>query len=139
MIDIENKNYRPDIEEIKGYIGTRVFNEFCFEITEKYKTKTLIEHSCCTFAPGWNVKFKKSGKNLCTVYPKENYFTVLVVIGQREKERAESLLSECSPEIQRIYAETKEGNGQRWLMIDVEDKDEIYNGVMKLIDLRSGK
>ncbi|ENY8421311.1 DUF3788 family protein [Clostridioides difficile] len=31
--------------------------------------------SSCSWEFGWNIKFKKPRKNLCTVYPKENYFT----------------------------------------------------------------
>ena len=27
--------------------------------------------------------------------------------------------------------------GQRWLMIDLEDKDEIFSDVLKLIDIRA--
>ena len=31
-------------------------------------------------------------------------------------------------EIQKIYRETKEGNGQRWLMIDLEDEEKNLCG-----------
>ena len=51
--------------------------------------------------PGWNIKFKKSGKGLRTLYPRE-------------------------------------GNGQRWLMIDLEDKDTLYNDIFRLIEIRRG-
>lgn len=30
----------------------------------------------------------------------------------------------------------KEGNGQRWLMIPVEDKDQVYEEVLRLIEIR---
>lgn len=36
-------------------------------------------------------------------YPRENYFTVLVVIGKKEKEKVENSLSEFSYEIQWLY------------------------------------
>nr|WP_305115698.1 DUF3788 family protein [uncultured Acetatifactor sp.] len=32
---------------------------------------------------------KKAGRTLCTIYPREGYFTVMVVIGTREKDAAE--------------------------------------------------
>ncbi len=87
--------------------------------------------------PGWNVKFKKSGKSLCTIYPRESFFTAMVVIGRKEKESVEELLPACTSRLQEIYKETKEGNGQRWLMIDLEDKDSMYHDVLRLIKIRS--
>lgn len=38
--------------------------------------------------------------------------------------------------MQNIYRQTQEGNGQRWLMIDLEDKDELYRDVQRLIGIR---
>lgn len=95
-----------------------------------------IEFSACGLEPGWNVKFKKSGKTLCTIYPKEDYFTVMVVVGRKEKERVEELLPNCTPQIREVYDRTQEGNGRRWLMIDLEDQDEVYDGVFRLIQIR---
>lgn len=44
---------------------------------------------------GCNVIFKKSGRRLCTIYPREVYFTVLVVIGSKVKEAVEIILCDC--------------------------------------------
>ena len=60
-----------------------------------------------------------------------------MVVGVKEKETVEELLFKLSPVIQKIYNEAKEGMGQRWLMIDLEDKDEIFSDVLKLIDVRA--
>ena len=48
----------------------------------------------------------------------------------------ETILPMCTQELQDIYHETKEGNGQRWLMINMEDKDKIYHDVFRLIEIR---
>ncbi len=137
MIDIKNYNYCPDIDEISEYIRNSLFDDFCAEIIKEYNAKYKVEFSKCSWEPGWNIKFKKYGKTLCTIYPRENYFTVLVVVGIKEKETVEELLLELSPGIQSIYNETKEGMGQRWLMIDLEDKDKTYSDVLKLISVRA--
>lgn len=137
MIDIKNYNYSPAIDEISDYIRNPLFDDFHQEIVKCYKAQPKIEFSKCSWEYGWNIKFKKSGKNLCTVYPRENYFTVLVVIGTKEKIVVESILSQLSPIIQEVYHQTKEGNGQRWLMIDLEDKDQTYTDVLDLINIRT--
>lgn len=137
MIDIKNYNYCPDINEISGYIRNSLFDDFYEEMINRYKVEPKIEFSKCSWESGWNIKFKKSGKTLCTVYPRESYFTVLVVIGVKEQKATEELLIELSPLIQQIYKETKEGMGQRWLMIDLEDKDNTFRDVLKLIEVRN--
>ena len=103
----------------------------------KYNINPKIEFSKCSCEYGWNVKFKKASKSLCTIYPRENYFTMLVVIGINEKENFEEMLSLFCYEIQQIYNNTEEGNNQRWLMIDLEDKDKRYEDVKKIIEIRS--
>ena len=35
-------------------------------------------------------------KNLCTVYPRKSYFTVLFVVGRKEKESVEAILPKCT-------------------------------------------
>lgn len=98
------------------------FCPFCGEVQDTYQCKEAIEFSACSLEPGWNVKFKKAGKTLCTIYPRETYFTVMIVVGRKEKEPVEAVLPECTAQVQEIYAHTREGNGQRWLMIDLEEK-----------------
>ena len=136
MIDIQDEGYFPSLEELCGYVRNPLFDRFCLEMKERFRCREKIEFSSCSWEPGWNIKFKKSGKNLCTLYPRESYFTVLVVIGAREKEAAELILPDCTDRLQEIYRQTKEGNGQRWLMVDIEDDDEVYSDMLRFIELR---
>lgn len=73
---------------------------------------------------------------MCTIYPRENYFTVLVVVGKKEKDAVKAILQEFNPILRDIYCQTKDGNGQRWLMIDLEDKENMYSDIFRLIDIR---
>ena len=138
MIDMQNRAYCPTLDEISEYTHNPLFLIFCTEIKKKYQCKEKIEYSSCSWEPGWNVKFKKSGRSLCTLYPKDGYFTVLVVIGKNEKSIVERILHQCTPVIQEIYHQTAEGNGQKWVMIDLEDRDGRFLDVMRLIDIRRG-
>ncbi|MCI8402717.1 MAG: DUF3788 domain-containing protein [Lachnospiraceae bacterium] len=138
MTDLQNKNQPPTLEEIAEVIQNPVFLLFCSEIRDTYKCRETIEFSSCSLEPGWNVKFKKAGKTLCTIYPKETYFTVMVVVGRKEKEPVEAILGECTPQLREIYARTREGNGQRWLMIDLEERGDVYRDIVRLIQIRRG-
>lgn len=136
MIGLQDKNRRPTLEEIGEYVRNPFFMEFCREIKATYTCGEKIEYSSCSWERGWNVKLKKAGKTLCTIYPRECYFTVMIVIGPKEKASAEAILPECTAELQSIYRQTQEGNGQRWLMIDLEDPGPLYHDLLRLIQIR---
>lgn len=136
MIHLQDKNTCPTLEEIDEYVRNPVFTQFCSEIKETYNCNEKIEYSSCSLEKGWNIKFKKGGKSLCTIYPRENYFTVLIVVGAKQKALVEEILPDCAPELQNIYRQTQEGNGQRWLMIDIEDKEPLYYDLLRLIQIR---
>ena len=139
MIDLKDRTFCPNLEEIAEVVHNTLFQKFCTEIKETYNISEKIEYSSCSMEPGWNVKFKKSGKALCTVYPREAYFTVMVVVGRKEKEAVEAILPGSSAKIQEIYRQTQEENGQQWLLIDLEDSDDSYKDVLRLIKIRSQK
>ncbi|MBS6195509.1 MAG: DUF3788 domain-containing protein [Clostridiales bacterium] len=136
MIDLSNREHCPTLEEIAEYVKNPVFTQFCLDIKNQYQCSEKIEFSCCSLERGWNVKFKKAGKALCTIYPRENFFTAMIVVGRKEKEYVEAILSECTLTLQEIYDKTREGNGQKWLMIDIEDRDEVYRDAFRLMNIR---
>lgn len=136
MLDLKDINHIPSISEISDYIGNSLFDRFYQFMDDEYKALCKIEYSKDVWAPGWNIKLRKAGKGLCVIYPKGGYFTVLVVVGNKEKAGVETLLPQLSDAMQKIYRDTKEGNGQRWLMIDLKKDDCIYQDTLKLIRIR---
>lgn len=136
MIDLQDKSHCPTLEEIAQFVRNPIFMKFCLEIKDLYKCSETIEFSRCSWQMGWNIKFKKAGKTLCTIYPKEFYFTVMVVVGKKEKTFVEAILPQFTIELQEIYHHTQEGNGQRWLMIDLENQDDLYRDLFQLIQIR---
>lgn len=46
---------------------------------------------------------------MCTIYPREYYFTVMVIVGTKEKASVEEILPECTVELQTIYNQVQEG------------------------------
>ena len=66
------------------------------------------------------------------------YSPISFNIGQKEKEAVEAILQDCSAELRDIYNQTRTGNGQKWLMIDLEDKEKMYADIFRFIDIRRG-
>lgn len=139
MLDLKNREYTPTLDEIKAYVGNPLFDQFYQRMMDEYQALCKIEFSRDVWAPGWNIKLRKAGKALCTVYPKERCFTVLAVVGNKEREEVESLLPQMSEQMQQLYWSTKEGNGQRWLMIDLSTDGGIYQDTLQLIRIRRGR
>lgn len=139
MTDLQNKSCIPTMTDFEENIRNPAFAQFCAELTAAYQCKETPEHSACSMERGWNLKFKKSGRNLCTIYPREGYFSVMIVIGRRDQPALEALLPDLCDELRELYANTREFNGQRWLMLSVEDRDAMYADALRLIELRSRK
>ena len=129
------KSQQPTLEQISSYIASPLWGELCQWAEKSYQIEPKVEHSTCSGAPGWNVKYKKGGRALCTLYPDEGQFTALITVGAKEAPEAELLLPTCSDYIRELFAHTQTMNGARWLMIRVTDA-QVLEDVKKLIRLR---
>ena len=129
------KAIQPTLQEISDFIASPLWNGLCTWAEESYQIEPKVEHSTCSGAPGWNVKYRKSSRALCTLYPDDGQFTAMVTIGAKEAPEAELLLPTCSDYIRELFARTQTFNGARWLMIRVTDAA-VLEDVKKLIRLR---
>ena len=128
----------PDMREISGFVDCGLWDELCSHLEKNYAVSPKICYSSCSGAPGWNVKYQKSGRALCTLYPDEGFFTCLVSVGGREAQAAELLMSDFTETVRNLYLSAKPYNGGRWLMIPVTSP-EILNDVKQLVALRVKK
>ena len=90
------KSQQPTLEQISSYIASPLWGELCQWAEKSYQIEPKVEHSTCSGAPGWNVKYKKGGRALCTLYPDDGQFTAMVTVGTKEAAEAELLLPTCS-------------------------------------------
>ena len=129
----------PTFEDIRAYIGEAklVWDELVLYIEDTYKAKQQLDYSKCSAQPGWNVKYKKSSKSLCTLYPMPNYFIALVVVGAKEVDEVELAMQAgiFSDYVKELYQKTAYSAMGRWLMIEVKHKD-ILNDIKNLIKIR---
>ena len=131
-----SKSIRPSLEEVAAFIGSPLWGAFCGQIESAYGVEPKLEHSVCSGAPGWNVKYKKGGRALCTLYPDDGAFTCMVVVGAAEAPFADAALAACSDYVRELYADTRVFNGMRWLMIRVADA-QVMADALSLIRLRA--
>lgn len=128
--------HEPDIGMLHEYVSSPCLDHFLSWLLEELGASYLFEYSRCSLAPGWNLKIRRGRRRLCVIYPHKGYFSVMVVIGRKEKERAEKLLSGLSDRFRQVYDSSREVNGQRWLMVDIGMEDELFQDLMQIIRLR---
>ena len=137
--DKEDGSQKPLPEVMDSYVSSNLWNKLRHYIEVNYDVKPLMEYSGCSMQKGWNLKYKKAGRSLCTLYPMEGYFFALLVIGERERAETELAMPGFSEYFKKLYSETKAGMGQKWLMINVLS-DEVLEDIKKCIAIRrSGK
>ncbi|HWQ79035.1 MAG TPA: DUF3788 domain-containing protein [Anaerovoracaceae bacterium] len=129
----------PDDDNIKAFIGKAVplWEDLQSYLEDAYRVPSKMTFSKCSAQPGWNVKYQKGGKSLCTLYPMEGFFIALVVIGAKEEAEAEAAmtLGLLTPYLQELYRKTAFSCGGRWLMIQVTDRA-VLEDVKRLIAIR---
>ena len=136
--DKTNGLQKPSLTTISVYVNNPLFDELCRHLETEHQSKSVVEFSRCSMQYGWNVKYKKAGRSLCTLYPMEGYFIALIVIGERELPETELILSSFTKYFQQLFYETKTGMGQKWLMINVTE-DAVLEDVKQCIAIRRGK
>lgn len=133
--ELFTEGIQPDLEQIAAYIGNPLWEQLINFIEDTYNVSPSVEYSKCSEAKGWNVKYKKSSKSLCTLYPDSGCFTALVTIGKAQAEEAELILPSCTDYVQDVYKNAGGLNGARWLMIKVTSQG-ILDDVKRLIQTR---
>lgn len=128
----------PTLAQIGDFTQNPWWGKLCEYLEVTYQAPPRVEYSVCSAAPGWNVKYRKGSRALCTLYPRAGHFYCLVVVGPREAAAADLALPACTPYVRALFSNTKPMNGTRWLMIDITDAAVFEDG-KRLIALRTGK
>lgn len=134
-IKLYGPNRQPNAAEIARYIHSPLWDDINHFLQENYEIQPTYSYSCCSGQPGWNVKYQKAGRSLCTLYPMDGYFIALVVIGAREQTETELIMPLCNEYLQKLFSNTAFSAGGRWLMICVTS-EAILEDVKRLIQIR---
>jgi len=113
-------------EKLVGYIR---FNYVMDELwTEGATTGKLANYRN-------ELKFRRGGKTLVTLYIREGFFKVVIVLGKDERLKYEERQFEFSEAIRKIYDDTHTYHDGKWLGIDIYDLS-LIDDVMGLISIK---
>lgn len=130
--------HEPTFDEIVKYIQPPArdwYQELDAFINKEFGGAFKITFSKCSGKPGWNVKYKRSSKSLCTLYPEHNGFVVLVVISLEMASLIEIMAAEFEDYILDLVHSAKPYNNTLWLMIQINNKV-VLDNVKKLMKMK---
>jgi len=128
----------PDYDEIGSYINSpsrELWLQLNTFIQERYKAELRITFSTCAGKPGWNMKYQRSGKSICTLYPEKEGFIALVVVTLDLLPVIEALSEELTPGVADTIKRAKPFNGTLWLMLQV-DSAQALEDIKQLLILK---
>lgn len=84
---------------------------------------------------GWTVRYRRSGKTLCSLFPEKGGFSVLLVLGRKDSEEALSMRDELSTRMNTILRSTEQLHDGRWLWIRIMAINDV-DDVKKLLQTK---
>lgn len=136
MFDRNDPSCTPTLDDLAHFIATPLWLDFLDHVQTTYPVKPVFTYSKCSLEHGWNVKFQKSRKTLCTVYPRTGDFCVMVVIADKQRPLLFDALPTFSDAVRTCWQNTREANGQRWLMLDAINED-VLSDIKTLLAIRA--
>lgn len=133
MLDKEHLPTGKDIADYLGRDAAEAWNDLIAFLEDNYN-----------FAPetvfggrkyGWAVRYRRSGKSLCTLHPERGAFTVLIVLGGKETEQALAALLEFSPGVAKVISSAKQYHDGRWLWLRVFNRDDTTD-IKRLLQIK---
>ena len=87
-IRMMNKTEKPSSKKIMGYIGDQLGTKW-LELEKYLKTHYDLQQETIYYGDkyGWTVRYRKSGKTLCSLFPEKGAFTILITLGKKESEQ----------------------------------------------------
>ncbi|MDH6364668.1 hypothetical protein M2139_001655 [Enterococcus sp. PF1-24] len=118
------KQTEPTLTQVSEFIDSKYYLMLVELLTEQMQGKPTIQYIGCSL-PGWNIKFKKSGKSLLTIYPQNGYFKVLIIASQKMAERNQQALQRCNKDFKVTYEENDYFNGAKWIFFDIKEETHL--------------
>ncbi|MFX0015029.1 MAG: DUF3788 domain-containing protein [Promethearchaeota archaeon] len=126
---------KPEIEEILSYIGKArtLWREIENYLNDNYDF--VQETVFYGKKYGWTVRYRKSGRTLCSLFPEKGAFTILITLSKKEAEKTLSMKNELSPKIYNLIRDSKQLRDGRWLWIRIFETNDILD-VKKIVAVK---
>lgn len=127
------KAHPPTIEQVFEAIGPKrsAWEELTRFIWDEFSAQGEFRFNGKNY--GWALRFRKSGKALVSLYPGQNSFTVQVILGEADTQKARAL--RLGKHVRQIIDEAHAYPEGRWLFVPVKSAKDIKD-VQQLLALK---
>lgn len=80
----------------------------------------------------FELKYRRGGKTLCTLYPRDNALRVLIIYGRQEREKFETARTDYTAFINDFYDNTHQYHDGKWMFIDLTNSA-LVEDIKKLL------
>lgn len=122
----------PMKEELMDLLGKekfQIWNDIIGFIENNYEMDALWTQSK---SGDCELKYRRSGKTLCALYPKKNNLEILIIFGKNEREKFEEQRRDFSEYTNHLYDNTRQYHDGRWMYIQLEDQT-VIEDIKKMI------
>jgi hypothetical protein len=133
MLDKEKMPTAKDIADYLGEDATGAWDDLTAFLAENYNFTPETVFGGRKY--GWAIRYRRSGKSLCTLHPEKGAFTVLVVLGGKETEQALAALSSFKPNVADTISGARQYHDGRWLWLRVLKKGETAD-IKRLLQIK---
>ena len=84
---------------------------------------------------GWTIRYRRSGKTLCSLFPEKGAFTALVVLGKKEVEKVLSIINDFDSSLRELINNTERLHDGSWLWVRVLNM-EGSEGIKRLLSAK---
>jgi len=74
---------------------------------------------------GWTLRYSDDDKTLCSLFPEQGAFTVLIILGKKELPETVAHRDDLSPYVRMLFENTKQMHDGRWLWIPILTSDDL--------------
>ena len=126
----------PNMDDMTALIGQSLYDvwqKLCSAIDEKYDMDCIWNSGGKAWT--YEYKYRRGGKTLCALYARENCVGFMVILGKDERVKFESVRSEYSESVQKVYDDSKTYHDGKWLMFEPVDTS-LFGDFMQLLAIK---
>ncbi|MBT3318416.1 MAG: DUF3788 domain-containing protein [Clostridia bacterium] len=127
-----DKEVTPSESDIVENIGERA--QLWKRIHEYMAASCDFERELKFYAKkyGWTVRYRKSGRTLCSFFPEAGAFSALIVLGSKEAAKVESVKEKLNANVRSVFVQTEQLRDGKWMWIRVLEESDVESIKMLL-------
>ncbi|HJK79072.1 MAG TPA: DUF3788 domain-containing protein [Methanocorpusculum sp.] len=109
----------PPENEIISLIGAEAFSywaKICLEINLLYDMDTIWSDGGKKWK--YEYKYRRGGKTLCALYARQDCFGFMIIFGQDERKKVETIRNDLSARTMELYDTADTYHDGKWVMLN---------------------